>query len=265
MPHARYLTVAEVRAEGYPFSDTTTYNDAYVESKIDIASEQIEHFTGNWFASLSRTLSLDGDRGHILKVPAPIVQIDTITIVTASRYGVSSTYNVDLTEVQVYNRHLTKGLLSPDDRKNPGIAIESLLAEPVESLDFWPEGDQNIQIEGKFGWTELAHDVTPAETATGSQIPADEGVTPFLIKRACMLLVRRHFPKAGDYQALLSTGAVSNVRRFQARDQSVTFGSGGGGFGGGGPSMNFVGGSTGDDEVNRILLGFRRIPEMGWA
>jgi hypothetical protein len=260
MPHARYLTVAEVRAEGYPFNDTTTYNDAYVEGKIDTASEQIEKFTGNWFASKDRPFQLDGDGGNFLKVPAPIVQIDSITITTHARFGVDTTYEVDLTEVRVYNRHLTQGLLSPDDRKNPGIAIESFLAEPYESLDFWPSGDQNVFLEGKFGWTELGSSDTPGETAVGSQIPTSKGVTPFLIKRACMLLVRKHFPKVGDYQGLLSTGAITGVRKLQARDQTVDFGAGGGGTG-----MRYVGGSTGDEEIDRILLGFRRVPAMRWA
>jgi hypothetical protein len=263
MPVERYATIAEVRAEGAPFNDDTTYDDDWVQSKIDLASGQIEKFCGHWFASKSRTVRIDGNRRKTLTVPLPIVQIDTITIISPTRFGSTTTYGVDLTEVQVYNRHLTQGVVSPDDRKNPGIAVESFLAEPLDDTDRWPDGDQNIILEGKFGWTELAYGVDPAETSPGSQIPANEGVTPPEIKRACMLLVRQSFPQLGDYSGSLSTGAIKGVRTMKARDQAVEFGSGR--TGGEDAGLKYVGGTTGDENVDRILLGFRRVPPMMWA
>ncbi len=262
MPVARYLTVAEVRAEGDPFNDVTTYPDSWVEDKIDLASGQIEKFCGHWFASKARTLSIDGSGRKTQPVPAPIVQIDTITIISPTRFGLTTTYSIELTEVQVYNRHLTKGLISPDDRKNPGIAIESFLAEPYGDTDFWPTGEQNITLEGKFGWTELAFDVDPGETSPGSQVPTSEGITPPEIKRACMLLVRQSFPQLGDYSGSLSTGAITGVRKLQARDQSVEYGAGRSTQDQG---LKYVGGTTGNEIVDRMLLGFKRIPPMEWA
>ena len=191
MPYARYITIAEVRAEGKPFSDSTAYPDPWVQGKIDLASEQIENFTGNWFIAIKRTgvsaIKIDGNGANFLPFPFPIVYIDTITLIYAARYGADPTYAVEPEEVIVYNRHLTQGLVSPDDRKNPGMSIEAFLAYPKEDLNVWPRGDQNVQIEGKFGWTALASTDTVGETVAGSQKPQSEGTTPLMIKRACML------------------------------------------------------------------------------
>lgn len=265
MPIARYLTVDQVRAQGHPFSDATLYPDADIEEAIDIASSEIENFTGNWFTAITRdgvaAIELDGNGGNFLPLPCPIIQIDSITLIYAARYGADPTYSVETDEVLIYNRHLTQGLVSPDDRKNPGISIEAFLAYPKEDLNIWPEGDKNIKIEGVFGWTELAHDATVGEDPAGSQIPISQGVTPPMIRRAAKLLVRRHLPKVGDFHSLLSTTKpISQITVMKARDQSVSFAA---------PKasqdMSVIGGSTGDPDVDRILLNFRRAPRMEWA
>jgi len=169
---------------------------------------------------------------------------------------------VDTDEVLIYNRHLTQGLQKPDDRKLPGISIEAFLAYPKEDLNIWPIGDQNIQIEGIFGWTSLAHDDTVGETIAGSQIPQSQGSTPAKIKRACMLLVRRYFPQLGDFQSVVSTTkSLADLTEMKVRDQSVKWNVSSGSSGG----LGMLGGSTGDAEVDRMLLGFRQTAAMGWA
>lgn len=266
MPIARYLSVAEVRAEGYPFDDATAYPDAYIEDVIDIASGDIERFTGNWFTSIERSgtaaLELDGNGGNFLPLPCPIVKITSITLIYAARYGADPVYSVEISEVLIYNRHLTQGLRHPDDRKNPGISIEAFLAYPKEDLNVWPEGDKNIKLEGKFGWTELASGASVGQTAADSQIPLSEGVTPPKIKRACKLLVRRHLPRMGDFHGLISVQQpIGNITGMKNRDQSIQYGKPSGVAN----SMGLVGGSTGDPDVDRMLLDFRRVPRMAWA
>jgi hypothetical protein len=266
MPIARYLTLAEVRAHGYPFSDSSVYSDDEINEAIDIASGEIEQFTGNWFTSIERSgtaaVELDGNGGNFLPLPFPIIQIDSITLIYAARYGADPVYSVDTSEVLVYNRHLTQGLQNPDDRRNPGLSIEAFLAYPKEDLNIWPEGDKNIKIEGTFGWTELASNAGVGQTAADSQIPLSEGVTPYKIKRACKLLVRRHIPKISDYHGLVSTmQPIGGIAEMKSRDQSVKFNKPGGAQ----ASMGLVGGSTGDPDVDRMLLAFRRIPRMAWA
>lgn len=267
MPIARYLTIAQVRAQGYPFSDDTIYSDDDVLDAIDIASGDIERFTGNWFTPIERSgvaaVELDGNGGNFLPLPFPIIEIDSITLIYAARYGADPTYSVETSEVLIYNRHLTQGLISPDDRKNPGISIEAFLAYPKEDLNIWPEGDKNIKIEGTFGWTELAYGDTVGEDPEGSQIPISQGSTPKKIVRACKLLVRQHLPKIGDFQGLVSvTQPITNIKEMKARDQSVTFGNQGSAET---QTFGMVGGSTGDPTVDRMLLDFRKVPRMVWA
>ena len=269
MPRARYISVADVRAEGPPFSDSTTYNDAWVNAKIDLASEQIEKFTGNWFVPIEHAgaaaIKVDGSGGPFQPLPFPIVSVDSITLIYAERYGADASYEIDLSEVTVYNRHLTQGLVSPDDRKRPGLAIEDFLGYPKEDMSYWPKGRQNVVIEGTFGWTELAFDDTVGETESGSQIPGSEGSTPAIIKRACMLLVRRAWPKVGDYHGMVGVGKpMSSIVRMQARDQSVGFASPTAAAGATATGM-MIGGTTGDPDIDRMLLGFRRAPGMEFA
>jgi hypothetical protein len=264
MPYARYLTVVDVRAEGPPFNDATTYPDAWVEDKIDLASEQIENFTGNFFTPLTRTgvsaIRLDGNGANFLRVPFPIIQVDTVTLIYAARYGADPTYSVDTDELVIYNRHLTQGLQQPDDRKLPGIAIEAFLAYPKEDLNIWPTGEQNIKIEGVFGWTTLAASDTVGETVAGSQIPQSQGATPHTIKRACMLLVRRAWPQLGDFQSVISTTkSLASLTQMKVRDQSVSWAADKG------SSSSMIGGTTGDADVDRMLFGFRQTAKMGWA
>ena len=265
MPIARYMTVADVRLEGPPFNDAVTYPDAWVEKKIDLASEQIESFTGNWFESIERTgvsaIQVDGNRSNFLPLPFPIVYIDSITIIYEARYGADTSYEIDLTEVTVYNRHLTQGLVSPNDRKLPGISIDDFLGLPNDSLSTWPEGEQNVHLEGKFGWTSLAFGATVGETVVGSQIPQSEGVTPPLIERACMMLVRKYWPKMGDFHGMMSASkSIADITRIKVRDQEVNYSV---------PKDNnsgvMIGGTTGDADVDRILLDFKQTKKMKWA
>lgn len=261
MPVARYLTVAEVRAEGAPFNDATAYPDAWVEGKIDLASEQIERATGQWFVPKARTILVNGSGGRKLRLRHPIVKLDAITIIYRARYGANPEYAIDIDEVRVFNRHLTQGLQNPDDRKMPMLEILDWLSYEPEDIGEWPAGVQNIELDGVFGWTELDYATDPAETSQGSQVPADQGSTPFLIKRACMLLVRRYFPKVGDFAGLMGATRSGDIKSMKTRDQSITYDSartsGGSGV--------LAAGLTGDPEIDGILISHRVTPAMAWA
>ena len=261
MPVARYITAAEMRAEGPPFSDVVAYPDAYVNARIDMASEFIERATGQWFTPKARTLLVDGSGGRKLRIGHPIVQINTITIIYRARYGAHPEYAINLAETRVGNRHLTQGLINPDDRRLPTIEILDWLSYEPEDIGEWPAGVQNIKLEGVFGWTELDQSITPAETVADSQIPAAQGATPFLIKHVCKLLVRHFWPKIGDFSGLMAAtkgGAITNMK---TRDQSVTYGNT---QTGGGEGV-MPAGLTGDWEIDNILIDHRITPAMKWA
>jgi hypothetical protein len=261
VPFALYCTRADVRAEGYPFSDATTYPDAWVDEKIALASQRIESVTGHWFTSLARTIRIDGQETPILRVPFPIVQVDTIKIIYEERYGADPEYEIDIAEVSVYNRHLTMGLLSPDDRSSPAIEVKSSLSYPRTLLSDWPKGHQNVELTGKFGFTELGASDPVGFDDEDLQTPLSEGSTPVEIKRACLLLVRRFFPMLGDFHGLMGATRSQDITRMKTRDQSISYAKRQTGEG-----SDWTGsGLTGDPEIDGILIKYKRKMRMAWA
>jgi hypothetical protein len=63
---------------------------------------------------------------------------------------------VDLDDVEVYNRHLSQGLVDPDDRESPKIVVNVSDIAKIGFIDYWPRGNQNIQVQGVFGYTDPA-------------------------------------------------------------------------------------------------------------
>lgn len=235
-----YLTVSDVRLEGYT---ATMVTDDQVARGIARASNLIDRVTRQWFEPRARTFRLDGNDGEHLFLEVPVIKIDSITHWDTT---------IGLDEIWVPNRHLTQGLLAPDDRANPMITFrdevlsESLHRDPTFPAR-WTKGHGNVVLTGVFGYTDLEAMDVPTETAPGSQIPVTYGTTPEQIKRACLLLtVRYMYPHA--------SGAGEDARMRariigeSTRDQSYTLGSAGVG------DNSY--GLTGDIEVDNILMGF---------
>lgn len=261
MPKALYLTVAEVRAEGEPFADDLAYEDTFVEGKIRLASQQIEDATGNWFAPLSRVLVVDGRDSKVLQLKHPIVKITEAKIIYAS-HGADPDYTVNLEDLTVYNRHLRQGLDNPNDRKNPRLVIDDYLDYPIRVMPHWPSGRQNIQVTGTFGWTELNETDTVGEKITGHQEPESEGSTPERIKRVCMLLVRRLWPKMSETDDLIGATRIGDLTKMKTRDHEFVFGSR---QTAGSDGIGLSRGLTGDPEIDQVLLDHRCIPGAAWA
>lgn len=172
---AGYVTLADVRNEGYA---ETLVTDAAISRAAWMATTLIDRVTGQWFEPRRRTFRLDSKGGVDLFLNVPIIAVESISLA-----GISLARTRDT--LLIYNRHLTEGLISPDDRNNPRISFATGIGK-------WsPAAPQSVLVDGYFGHTELGPDDAVGESGTVEQYPLSMGRTPALIKRAALLLTAR--------------------------------------------------------------------------
>jgi len=235
-----YITPQDVWDEGYA---NPPWTPEKVWRGIERAMAVIENVCGQWFEPRYSQFIYDGVDHDEQWLDQPIcalhqlLQDDTV---------------VDLTDLEVYNRHLTRGQLHPDDRNNPKVTY-ALDYPPgyrgrsrrlVADAALFSGGRKNVTMKGVFGYTELGPGEMPAETAQGSQLPIFYGQVPSEIQRAALLLTLTYMLPAEDQnQAFLLTRYTGT----KTRDQSITFS---------GPSNDADGsyGMTGNIEVDNILM-----------
>ena len=251
----RYAVIQDFRDEGFL---NPPYTDAQLQAKIDAAGQYIEKITHRWFEMRVRTFRIRGHGTQTLTIPAPIISITSIKVLEG-RGDAMTTSDIEVDDVIVYNRHLIEGLIDPDDRDDPHI---SLPRDPRlwrndsvgGAWDAWQNRFQAIEVAGKFGYTELAQGVTPAETSLGSQVPASDGVTPDAIKRLCMLLVIRDLPLLSDEDARDDARNKFRVTAERTREQSYSMS----------PlsALGLSGAWTGDPEIDELIALHIAPPEM---
>jgi len=220
-----YCFVSDLRAEGV--SETQASDDRLI-SLIDLASRYIDEVTGRFFEAREMTLDLDGRGSAVLQLGVPIIAISDLSLL-----GDAGETEIDTGDCRVYNRHLTQRLTSPDDRENPKIAL-------VGGGRVFPEGHQNVRLEGLFGYTE--HDGSPA------------GRTPRLIREVCKKLVIREMPLLGDAGGRDDAQRRSRLISEKTRDQSYRL-----------ANPKTTGAMTGDTEIDTVLAMFTRPMEVGAA
>jgi hypothetical protein len=174
-----YCEVEDLRAEGV----AEPPEDDRLEQLIKEATEYIDLVTRMWFEEREFTMKLDGNGRRTLHLYIPIREITEVRI-----DGVI----IDESLYAVYNR------IFPDDRTNPRVAFKRVRERPSifqGSLNprdrLWTLGEQNIELDGTFGYVECDSDGT-------------NPYTPELIKRACKRMVIRTIPLLGDTESLLS-------------------------------------------------------------
>lgn len=231
-----YATVADLRAEGVT---EAAASDARIESLIALAGSYIERMTGRFFEPRAQTLRLDGTGGRVLPLGQPIVSVEAV-FVDSSPFSPGGA-PVDPTSYRVYNRHVTEGLLLPDDRDNPRIELLGC-DEPFPGVGRlgWPRGQQNVEVRGVFGYTE------PDGSPTGR--------TPELIRHVVKLLVLRELPKMADLDRREEATKRWRITSERTRDQAYTI-----------EASRLYGAFTGDPDIDTILVAFSRPPDLGAA
>jgi hypothetical protein len=232
-----YCTVAEIRAEGYA---NPPHTDARVQAAIDYSTSLIDKICGQRFDPYSAVVRLDVKRlydEHHLDVP-----ICALWQVTDGEEP------IDLTDLIIYNRHLTQGLENPDDRRNPMIAWgeDRLVGTYPFSISGgkFISGRKTLKIWGVFGFTEIGPSDMVGETAENSQVPLTYGSTPADISYACKLLTT-------GYLATLAAGGnnssvASRVVSESTCDQSYSLQAL--------PTEEAAYGMTGNNQVDAILM-----------
>lgn len=245
-----YCTIADLRAKGVPETGIGAKTDAELQALIAQQSAMIDLYTGRFFEPRSMVQLLDGTGRRGMLIGQPIISISRIRLI-ATDFSSASELDVDLGDVRIYNRHLS-GLSIPDDRENPRIEFleydrrhESLGRGDLHGIFHphrWPEGTQNVEITGIFGYTE--HDGSPT------------GRTPPAIGMACCMMVIRNLasPLDPDYFDTVNGWRVTELK---TRDQTIKWAS---------PDKlgsRGIGAFTGDPTIDNILAAYVRPPTMG--
>lgn len=216
-------------------------DDARLQGIVALASRYVERATGRFFEPRYRDIRISGRDTPTIRLMDPIIAIGSVAI----DYGPLSDTEVSiaLEDLLVYNRHLAENLNQPDDRNAPRLELFRL---PTHARTYatgvtFPPGQQNIHIQGVFGFTDP--DGTPV------------GDTPQLIARVTQLLALRYLPK------------LSDVLRREAAEQRWRLLEERGGQGSyklaslpGNPA--FAGRFTGDPEIDQILASYSRPPRI---
>ncbi len=240
-----YAFVSDLRGEGVTATDAS---DARLQQLIALASRYVERVTARFFEPRVQDLGVDGTGGRTLPLGHPIIGVEGVFI--DSSPFTPGDLGVDPSVYRVYNRHLTQGMLLPDDRDNPklefvhgsdlaGVRFEAIGGTGLASL-VWPRGQQNVTVRGVFGYTE------PDGSPTGR--------TPELIRHATKLLVMRNLPPLGNSDQREDAQRRFRLTSERTRDQSYTL-----------EALRLHGAFTGDPEIDNILVAFVRPPDFGAA
>jgi hypothetical protein len=252
-----YCTVSQLRDAGVPSSGVGAKTDAELQEIIAAVSEEIDSYTGRFFEPRSMTINIDGTGRRGILIGDPIIDVTSITVLGDDT---TSSQEIDLDDVRIYNRHITQNLRNPDDRESPKIEfLETDLRydSPTyiggDSAHYlfhphrWPEGTQNVEIVGIFGYTDY----------DGSAY----GKTPTAISKAAMLMALRElspaYSSADEREDTLNRWRVTE---YKTRDQTIKYAdptrAGLGAMGGIGPY-------TGDPVIDNILVRYTRPPNFG--
>jgi hypothetical protein len=229
-----YVLLSELRDEGVA---TATLSDRKALQLINVVSRRIERWTRRFFEARRLVLPLDGAAGASQFLDAPVIALESAAIDSDA---------VDAETFKVFNRHLTSGLMSPDDRASSRVTFGFLRRyvtrinsddRPWGNRAIWWPGVQNVTLTGLFGFT----DPSPF---------LDVGATPLDIMRLAVMLVVRDQVALGDTEGRFDHQAIGRVKSVSTADQSISYGSSASSAG---PS---AGAFTGDPEIDEILCAY---------
>lgn len=218
-----YASLEDIRAEGVTAAQAS---DERLEALLAEASSFIDRVTGWYFEEREATLLLDGRGTPSIEPPVPPVEIASLTVDGQS-------LSIASADLVVVGSPIGSGFDAPRLTLRAPAGLAGTARAPK-----FPKGYSNVEARGTWGYLEADS--------------AGELVTPPAIRRACILLVLRSFPK-------LASDEAEDARRRgrllseSTRDQSYTLGPA--------DAAPF----TGDDEIDRILLRFRRPFGLGAA
>lgn len=236
----QYAFVADMREEGVMASRV---NDASLHEKLVRASRLFELYTGRSFEPKFKAVRTNG-RGHgAITFEEPIIALESVHA-PGDPFYTEGLPRQDLSLLRVYNRHLS-GLTEPDDRENP--RIEWGYQGPIWG-GRWVRGQQNILVRGVFGYTD-PDDLVPT------------GTVPDLVRHAVKLLAFKDLPRLYDLAERDDFQKRWRLTGESTKEQMYTM------FGGVDAATRgaLVGGTTGDPEIDNIIILYRKGSQVGAA
>lgn len=242
-PGPQYALAKDVREELGCKADVT---DLRLHRLILLASSMIDRITGRSFDVKPQFLRYSGNSSRKLLVGPSIVGVSSVGIDTQPTQAGDLTIDLDL--LRIYNRHLSMGMLDPDDRNNP--KIEFVHSDDLYGIRFipfrgislrslaWPIGVQNCHVRGFFGYTD------PDGSLWGE--------TPLMIQHVTKLIVARELPNIGSGDDREDAQERWRVTQDKARDLSVQM-----------VDPRKWGEYFGDPAIDMCLAPFIRPPTMG--
>ena len=241
-----YCSLQSLRDDGLLVA---AMSDEKAQKLILRASRMVEMYTGRVFAPVVKTIRVDGTNSRGLPLDEPIVAIQGLAVSLVSEFT-SEDLQVLADTFRVYNRHLSIGLLQPDDRESP--KLEFVHDDDLKGVNYvvptsgyrltqliWPKGQQNVRIVGVFGYTE----------PDGSWC----GRTPEMIQTVTRLLCFRYRANPGT-DARDDAVKRGRILTEHTKDQGYEL-----------ANQSFFAGYTGDPEIDGILASFTRPPKFGAA
>lgn len=185
-----YCTEIQIRDEG--FNDAARWKQTRIDRLIKKWSRRIERWTGRWFEPRVMVLYLDGTGDRVLEMPAPIISIEEVRIISRGIDSVTEEV-VAAGDIQIYNRHMSQGLIGvEDDREDPRIAFVHHSGSIRGGTEF-PPGTHNIGIAGIFGYTD-------PNKASATPVIQQYGETPADLTDAVIQLVVRDLAELIDWE-----------------------------------------------------------------
>lgn len=168
----KYVTIADLRDEDI---GVDVLSDARAIKLIARASQQINDLTDQWFVPQAKRLFLDGRGGPLLMAHVHALKVDALEILSGR------TRDPGIARVGAMEPSYVIGLPSElprfDDRQAISSPFRPSILAPDYTLDGrkiralipFPEGTNNVQIDGIFGWV---HDIQDFETTLADQVDA---------------------------------------------------------------------------------------------
>ena len=174
----KYTTIKALRDDGLTVA---VASDTQAFELICIQSEMVNQFTAQWFTPVDKVIRLDGNSAsaiHLIEL-VPIIKVRRVTIISTGLSGTEDTRDLLLKEDFVVDGRfikLTSGRTGA--RFKSGLIAEEYIRGARFVKEF-PEGVQNIEIDGVFGWIEGQKEFTTTTdgalaVGTRTQIVVDD-------------------------------------------------------------------------------------------
>jgi len=205
-----YVTTRRMYQDGFR---PTTVARSTLHRTIDEISRLIERWTHRWFEPRYVQIRRPGQGSAKLLLIEAVIAIEDVHAIWDTTSGEDS-YKYEQYLYKVYNRHLD-GYTQEDDRFNPRIVLTDVDGDVVEVSDFaWPYGNQNIRVDGVFGYTDPEYDEHSGQVLIGH--------TPAPIGRIAATLTKRW--TIDPSLSSLTQQQPGRVIYQKTRDQAIRFG-----------------------------------------